>query len=115
MCPLVEKFFSPEPMGTPAPATPVGVDRVKAFVTFLAGHPTLRRSLVNATFSSRRQAAAYVVATAGQLGYNFTVGDYKALVKAVMQERHPHLAEKARLLDSLGAPRVSYLAVPYRG
>jgi len=98
----------------PPAATAVGVDQARRFVEFLARRPTLRRELVNNTFPSRRQAAAHVVAKAQQCGYNFTVGDYKQLVKEVMLELRPTLAQKAGLLARLGAPTVTYLGCPHR-
>jgi len=98
----------------PAAATAVGVDQAMRFVGFLASHPGIRRELVNATFPSRRQAAAHVVAKAGQMGYMFTVGDYKKLIRDVMLARRPTVTEKASLLEQLGAPTVTYLEVPHR-
>jgi hypothetical protein len=105
----------PSDASSAAPAgTAVGVDQAMRFVGFLASHPGIRRELVNATFPSRRQAAAHVVAKAGQMGYTFTVGDYKQLIHDVMLARRPTVAEKASLLEQLGAPTVTYLEVPYR-
>jgi len=99
---------------TPPAATAVGVDRARAFVEFLAEHPTLRSEMVNMTFPSRREAAAYIMAKAGQMGFSFTVGDYKALVRDVMSRQKPTIDQKAKLLHRLGAPKVTYLEVPYR-
>jgi hypothetical protein len=65
----------------PAAATAVGVDQAMRFVGFLASHPGIRRELVNATFPSRRQAAAHVVAKARTDGLHVHGGP--------LQEAHP--------------------------
>jgi hypothetical protein len=48
------------------------------------------------------------------MGFSFTIGDYKALVRDVMSRQKPTIDQKAELLHRLGAPKVSYLPVQYR-